>query len=71
MISSCNQANVERNVCPEKRGVKVLIIKRVITKKSRCFNLNDFDHSLKFCFDGSGSYIYTPFYLAHDRNKKV
>ena len=43
MISCCNQSEAERNVCPVKRGLKVLIIERVITKKSRCFNLNDFD----------------------------
>jgi len=49
MISCCDQFKVERNVCPEKRGLKVLIIERVLTKKSRCFNLNDFDQSLKFC----------------------
>ena len=49
MISCCNQSKAERNVCPVKRCIKVLIIKRVITKKSRCFNLNYFDQSLKFC----------------------
>ena len=49
MISCCDQSKVERNVCPVKISIKVLIIERVITKKSRCFNLNDFDHSLKFC----------------------
>jgi len=43
MISCCNQSKAERNVCPVKRGLKVFIIERVITKKSRCFNLNDFD----------------------------
>ena len=63
MISCSNQSKVERNVYPVKRCIKVLIIKRVITKKSRCFNLNYFDQFLKFCWDFSGSYICTHLFI--------
>ena len=63
MISCCDQSKAECNVCPVKRYIKVLIIKRVITKKIRCFNLDDFDQSLKFRWDSSGSYICTHLFI--------